>query len=263
MRKGVSIVQLRNAGRERATQFTTESQSELGRRRAQQPSFMRHNQTIAADGFSAWSAYMRGPAGLPLLHPDHIQFLQPQQLGGPHGTQLSYEQQRILFARYVWQAVWGEVAPRPNRPTEETFLIEVDRVQARLQQGYPLGNPLDVVYAAPDDFCDETGEPWSFRKQRKLFREALAAGQRVAREHAKRITSEYVTGEWKVGQRRPQAERTPIFGHKAAGAPKFIYGRPDLPAWHPYNVIPQRPYDIPVTNDWHPVLWLVGQDEPD
>lgn len=264
MRKGASVEQLRAAGRKRAEDFTSESQSELGRRRAQQASFLEHNQAIASDGFSAWSAYMRGPAGLPLLQPGHIQFLQPQQLRGPCGVQLSYERQRILFGLYVWRAVWDGVAPRPNLPTDESFLIEMDRVQARLQCGFALENPLDVVYAAPDDFCDGTGEPWPFRKQRKLFREAIAAGELAAREHAARAIAEYVTAEWRLGQRRPQ-QRPPIFGHHAAGTAKFIYGRPDLPTWHPYNIKPQRPYGIPMTNDRHPVYWLQcdSQDDPD
>jgi hypothetical protein len=128
------IEQLRKAGRKRAEQFTQAYQQEMGRRRAQQYSFLEHNRQIAPDGFSAQSAYMRGPSGLRLLLPEHIQFLLPEQLRGPGGTHLSYEQQRIYFGLYVWKAIWTGL-PQPEMPTDQEFLTKAATIQRELHQG--------------------------------------------------------------------------------------------------------------------------------
>jgi hypothetical protein len=267
-RQRPGISQLRAAGRKRAEQFTPEYQREMGLRRAQQHSFLEHNRQIAPDGFRAQSAYMRGQSGLRLLRPEHVQFLLPQQLVGPGGAELSYPQQRIFFGLYVWKAIWEDLAPRPEPPTDEEFLLSVDYVQTRLHAGLCLENPLDVIYAAADDFCDEAGEPWSDRKQRRLFRQALADGQAYAEEQVRLWHEQYqIEREARLrrpGLRRPQANM-PIFGHCSPGVPTFQYGRPDLPFYHRYNISPQRPYGVPMTNDHHPVYWIPrpGQEDED
>lgn len=255
------IDQQRAAGRKRAEQFTPEYQIEAGRRRARQDSFLEHNRQIAPDGFRAQSAYMRAPSGLRLLSPEYVQFLLPEQLCGPNGTPLSYEQQRVFFGLYVWKAIWANLAPQPRVPTDEEFLAFVGRVQAQLHCGMTLEHPLHVIYAAANDFCDEMGAPWSSRKQRRLFREALRAG---------RVSAEALVLEWQqqgfaeraarprqAGQRRPSSDQGPTFQH---ASPQHRSSRPDLPSYHPYNLKPQRPYGVPTTSETHPVYWLPIQD---
>ncbi len=258
------IDQLRAAGRKRAEQFTPQYQIENGRRRAQQSSFLEHNRQIAPDGFRAQSAYMRAPSGLRLLSPEHIQFLLPEQLCGPNGVPLTYEQQRIFFGVYVWKAIWAYLAPQPPMPTDEEFLSYVARIQARLHWGIPLENPLYVVYAAPNDFCDNAGDPWTPRKQRRLFREALSTGRQYAETLAlqwqQQAQAEQSARPRKPGQRRPSGDPGPTFQHRGSSPQQHQYGRPDLPSYHPYNILPQRPYGVPATSETHPVYWLPIQD---
>jgi hypothetical protein len=260
------IDQQRAAGRERAKQFTPEYQIEAGRRRAKQESFVEHNRQIAPDGFRAQSAYMRAPIGLRLLSPDHVQFLLPEQLYGANGVPLTYEQQRVYFGLYIWKAIWANLAPQPRMPTDEEFLDIVVRVQAQLHCGMPLEHPLSIIYAAANDFCDESGDPWSPRKQRRLFREALQAGRAYAEalvlQWQQQAQAERATRPRQPGQRRPSAESGPAFQRSGFSAQQHQYGRPDLPAYHPYNLSPQRPYGVPVTNDTHPIYWLpISQEE--
>src|SRR5436305_6179904 len=267
-RKIPSIEQARRGGRKRAEAFTSESQSELGRRRAQQLSFLLHNRRIAPDGFSAQSAYMRGPSGLRLLHPEHVQFLLPEQLRGPGGALLTYEQQRIFFGLYVWKAIWDSLAPQPQMPTDQEFLAYAAKIQNGLHHGLDLENPLHVIYAAPNEWCDETGEPWAPRKQRRLFRQALATARAYAEalviEWQQQALAERMEQPRQPGQRRPQSTSMgPTFGRRGQPSPWFQYGRPDLPSYHPYNLIPQRPYGVPTTNNDHPIYWLPNPGEAD
>jgi uncharacterized membrane protein len=254
----------RAAGRKRAEQFTPEYQIEAGRRRAQQESFVEHNRQIAPDGFRAQSAYMRAPSGLRLLSPEHVQFLLPEQLYGPNGVPLTYEQQRIFFGLYVWKATWINLAPQPQMPSDEGFLAEVGRVQAQLHCGMPLEHPLQVIYAAANDFCDEAGEPWTPRKQRRLFRQALRKGRDSAEalvlEWQQQAQAERASRPHQPGQRRPSAQTGPAFQRRGPLPQQHQYGRPDLPSYHPYNLSPQRPYGVPATNDTHPIYWLPTPD---
>lgn len=270
MRMKKRIDQLREAGRKRAQQFTPEHQIEAGRRRAQQQSFLEHNRTIAPDGYRAQSAYLRGPSGLRLLRPEHIQFLLPEQLVGPNGTPLTYEQQRVFFGLYCWKALWDGLAPQPQMPTDAQFLAYVACVQQRLHYGMDLENPLHIVYAAPNDWCDDMGEPWSPRKQRRLFRAAFAAGRQYAEalviEWQQQALEERRSRPRKPGQRRPNSEDMhPGFGQRrGSGNPQqYRYGRPDLPSYDPYNLSPQRPYGVPTTSNDHPVYWLPAPDSSD
>jgi len=262
------IEQLRAAGRARAQQFTPEYQAEMGRRRAQQLSFLEHNRRISPDGFSAQSAYMRGPSGLRLLDPEHVQFLLPEQLRGPGGKLLTYEQQRLFFGLSVWRAIWEDLTPQPERPSDQEFLANAVKIQNGLHHGLALENPLHVIYAAANDFCDETGEPWSPRKQRHLFRKALSEArtyaEALAQEWREQAQAERANQPHKLGQRRPRStDPGPIFGHRDPGARTMQYGRSDLPSYHPYNILPQRPYGVPATNDSHPVYWLPNPGEAD
>ncbi len=261
------IDQQRAAGRKRAEQFTPEYQIEAGRRRAQQDSFVEHNRTIAPDGFRAQSAYMRAPSGLRLLSNEHVQFLLPEQLCGPNGRSLTYEQQRLYFGLYVWKAIWANLAPQPQMPTDDAFLAEVGRTQAQLHCGMPLEHPLQVIYAAANDFCDEAGEPWSNRRQRRLFRDALRAGRTAAealvQEWQQQAQAERATRPHHPGQRRPSAKTDPQFQHRSAATHQHQhhYDRPDLASYDRYNLLPQRPYSVPATNNTtHPVYWLPIQD---
>jgi hypothetical protein len=262
------IDQQRAAGRKRAEQFTPEYQIEMGRRRAQQESFLEHNRQVAPDGFRAQSAYMRAPSGLRLLSPEHVQFLLPEQLYGPNGVPLTYEQQRLYFGLYVWKAIWANLAPQPQMPTNEEFLVEVGRVQAQLHCGMHFEHDLEVIYAAANDFCDEAGEPWSPRKQRRLFREALRAGRASAEtlvlKWQRQAHRERTSQPRQPGQRRPSVQGGPAFQHQGSLPQQYQYGRPDLPSYHPYNLSPQRPYGVPATNDTHPIYWLpIDAEEED
>lgn len=268
MKKLPPIERLRAGGRKRAEQFTEEYQREMGLRRAQQHSFLEHNRRIAPDGFSAQSAYMRGPSGLRLLTPSHVQFLLPEQLRGPGGKLLTYEQQRIFFGLYVWRAIWEDLTPQPERPTDQEFLTYAAKIQNGLHHGLDLEKPLHVIYAAPNDFCDETGEPWAPRKQRRLFRQALADArayaEALAREWREQAWAERADQPRKRGQRRPQSTKMgPTFGRRGEPSQSFQYGRSDLPSYHPYNLSPQRPYGVPTTNNDHPVYWLPNPGEAD
>src|SRR5262249_54557915 len=141
--------------------------------------FVEHNRRIASDGFSAQSAYMRGPSGLRLLSHSHVQFLLPGQLRGPGGALLTHDQQRLFFGLYVWRALWDGL-PQPALPTDGEFLEKSMVVCDRLHYGKPLENPLDVIYVAACDFCDVSGHAWSWKRQRKMFRQALAAARQFA-----------------------------------------------------------------------------------
>ncbi len=255
------IDQQRAAGRKRAEQFTPEYQIEMGRRRAQQDSFLEHNRTIAPDGFRAQSAYMRAPSGLRLLSPEHVQFLLPEQLCGPNGKPLTYEQQRVFFGLYVWKAVWNNLAPQMQMPSDEEFLTSVGYVQARLHCGQPLEHPLHVIYAAANDFCDETGEPWSPRKQRHMFREALACARQSAEALViawqQQAQAERTSRPRRPGQRRPSEEKGLSFQHQRPFKP-YRYGRSDLPSYDQRNISPQRPYGSPSANNHHPVYWFTS-----
>jgi hypothetical protein len=256
----MSIEQLREAGRKRAQAFTPEYQAEMGRRRAQQKSFVEHNRRIAPDGFSAQSAYMRGPSGLRLLRPEHIQFLEPSQLRGPGGSLLSHDQQRLFFGLYVWRSLWDGL-PQPALPTDEEFLARGMVVRDRLHYGHGLENLLDVIYVAACDFCDASGHAWSWKKQRRLFRQALAAGRQFAEkltaDQHKWALADRMVQPRQLGVRRPMSVTpVPTFVHQGAAPQGFEYGRPDLPSYHLYNILPQRPYGVPTTNDSHPVYWL-------
>jgi hypothetical protein len=213
-----SVEQQRAAGRKRAQAFTREYQQEQACKRVAHPSFLAHNRRIAPDGFAAQSAHMRATNGQRLLHARHVQFLRPEELRGPHGRHLSHGQQRLAFGLYVWQTIWEFLAPQPEMPTDEEFLAHVVRIQSRLQHGLPLENALDIVYAAPGDFCDAAGSPWSPRKQRRLFREALRAA-RVAAEaqivqSRQEAQAERMQQPHNVGQRRPMPA-VPMFRGQA------------------------------------------------
>ena len=179
----------------RGSHLTPEHQSEAGKGRAAQTTFLGHNKQIAPDGFAAASAYMRGPFGLRLLDPSHIQFLRPEHLVGKEGKPLSSEAQRLQFGVYVWKTIWEHIPDHPQPPTNEVYLAEMKRVQALIGRGQSLEEPFDAVFIAPNDFCNETSQPYSWKKQRKLFRAALRNACMAALQHNRTPR--------KLGQRRP------------------------------------------------------------
>ncbi|GHP00848.1 hypothetical protein KSF_108950 [Reticulibacter mediterranei] len=259
------ITQLREAGRKRAATFTKEHQQAAARGRTQQASFLPHNRQIAPDGFRSQSASMRSSLGLRLLRPEHVQFLRPEQLCGPGGAPLTPEQQRVLYGLYIWKALWDNLAPLPQPPTDSEFLTCVAYVQARLHHGLGLEYPLHVMYAAPNDFCDRTGAPWSRRKQRKLFREAMrngrACAEALALQWQQQDRPQSVTQPRKLGQRRSSRHGDPLFPHQTIV--RSSSSRPDLPSYDRYNLSPQRPYAVPSASSTHPVYWLATQEDPD
>jgi hypothetical protein len=258
MKKGpihFSTQHQRQAGRKRAAQFDRSSLSENGKKRATQLSNDIHLQGIAADGFWAQSAYLRGRSGLRLLAPDQVHFLRPEDLVGSGGTRLDPREQRLYFGVLVWQSTWQDLPAKPPMPSDEEYLQQVKRVQSSIGVGIPLEHVLDGVYTAPDDFCDTHGNPWSARKQRKLFRDAL----RQARAYAMSLSQELKPGAppampGKAGRRRPMQALTPVFQRGEAPVPKGVYGRPDLPRYDHNNIFLSRPYGIPPTNDSFPMF---------
>jgi len=197
---------------------------------------------------------MRAPAGLRLLDPAHIQFLRPEQIAGKQGTPLSPVNQRQQFGVYVWRMVWEHVPDHPPPPTDERYLIELQRVQVLIGRGQPLADPLDGVYAAPNDFQDSEGKPYPWKQQRKLFRAALKAACAAAVQRT--------APPRKVGQRRPLHETPTSLNWSHAPRKDVQIGRQDVPPYARENISPARPYSVPVTANTH-AIWLPPTDEQD
>jgi len=209
---------------------------------------------------------MRGSTGLKLAMPSQIHFLRPEQLSGPYGAPLTGREQRLLFGLYVWKATF-EGLPWPPLPTDDEFLTEVARVQSIVGRGLPLGNPLDALYVAPNDYCDERGEPWGKTRQRKMFRDALRDARAYAESIAPLLKEVYgvpdcqipdpqmfkstapVPRAWKPGQRRPMCGPPPQFPGLVRPIVKRRFGRPDLPPYVQENLMPARPYAVAPSND--------------
>ncbi|GAC1405677.1 MAG: hypothetical protein NVSMB49_25060 [Ktedonobacteraceae bacterium] len=151
--------------------------------------------------------------------------------------------------------IWEHIPDHPPPPSDEVYLEEVRRVQAVVGQGQSLENGLDGVYVAPNDFCDTTGTPLSWKKQRKLFRAALRAACDAAllRNASPR----------KRGQRRPMQDGTSLAAQKRHSPRKDAhYGRPDLPPHAKENISPSRPYSVPLTVKTHAV-WFTSVENAD
>ncbi len=255
----------RIGGQHRAEQFDRTHQRNAANQRVRQETFLPHNQTIAQDGYAAISAYMRAPAGLRLLHPEHIQFLRPEQLGGKDGAPLSPREQRLRFGLYVWRMVWDNLPFAPPMPTDEEYLLQVNRVQALVGRGLPLEAPLDAVFLAPGDLCDGAGVPYAARKQRRLFRAALRtaceAAQHWHEDVLRALKADQQQPPRKLGQRRPmQALTTEVQHNPQISSPAHgsTYGRRDLPAYDPANISPTRPYAVPSAARMHG--WWMSAD---
>jgi hypothetical protein len=249
--------------------MTYEQRRRGGYARAAQESHLTHNQTYASDGYWAWSTYtMRGSTGLKLVMPWQIHFLRPERLVGPDGLRLSAREQRLLFGVYVWKATW-EGSPWPPPPTDEEFLAEVARVQSIVGRGLPLAHPLDALYVAPNDYCDEQGEAWGKTRQRKLFRDALRAARAYAENMAPLLREVYGDHQWlaqppessmlsrfadalrawKPGVRRPMQGPRPQFPGQVRPIVKCRFGRLDLPRYDRENILPTRPYAVAPSSD--------------
>lgn len=194
--------------------LTPEHQSSAGKARASTPAFRSHNQGIAPDGPAAQSAYMRSMKGSALLDPWHVEFLFLEDMKkGIEGEVLSEENRRLLFGWYVWNALWGNLNA-PARPTADEFLANKDRVKAIVGRGQELCDPLDVLFIAPDDFCDRQGVSLHWKKQRKAFRMALRAARTAAEAWSIQVARQQYEHEGrKVGQRLSMATAPqPSFG---------------------------------------------------
>lgn len=184
----------RKGGRKRIQTMSREDARAGGLSRARQGTFQTHNEDVAPEGFWAQSAYLRA-AGARLLDASQIQFLRPEDLrAGPGEPPFTPTKQRLVFGFFVWQFVWQQARHiEPPLPTDEEYLAKACQVQERLGQGLDLENLLDALWCAPNDFKDESGIPWSARRQRKLFRSAL----QQARQAVLAMASQYSapTGE--------------------------------------------------------------------
>jgi hypothetical protein len=109
--------------------------------------------------------------------------------------------------------LWGNLNA-PARPTADEFLFYKDRVKAIVGRGEALCDPLDVLFIAPDDFCNCQGVPLHWKKQRKAFRQALLAARSAAEAWSVQVARQQYEHEGrKVGQRLPMAPPPqPSFG---------------------------------------------------
>jgi hypothetical protein len=272
MRRPFTTDERRRGGRKRAQTMTKDERRRGGQTRAAQVSHRDHNRAIASSGYWAWSTItMRGSTGLKLAMTWQIHFLRPERLKGPDGECLSSREQRLLFGIYVWKATW-EGLPWPPPPTDEQYLAEVARVQAVVGRGLPLAHPMDALYVAPNDFCDEHGQAWGKTRQRKLFRDALRAARAYAEDMEPLLREVYgdhlwlcqppeatmlsrfadALRVWKPGARRPMRERRPQFPGQVRPIVKRRFGRPDLPHYDRENLLPSRPYAVAQSSDSYP-----------
>jgi hypothetical protein len=180
----------RKGGRKRIQTMSKEDARAGGLSRARQGDFQKHNEEVAPEGFWAQSAYLRA-AGARLLDASQIQFLRPEDLrAGPGEPPFTPTKQRLVFGFFVWKFVWQQARHiEPLLPTDEEYLTKACQVKARLGQGLELENVLDALWCAPNDFKDETGNPWSPRRQRKLFRSALQLARQEVRAMADKCLS--------------------------------------------------------------------------
>lgn len=194
----------------RGAHFNYDHQSKAGKKRASTKAFRSHNQVIAPDGPAAQSAYMRAMKGSALLDPWHIEFLflKDMRKGIELGETISEKDQRLLFGWYVWNAIWGNLNA-PSKPTADEFLSQKDRVKDIVGRGEGLCDPLDVLFIAPDDFCDRQGVPLRRRKQRKAFRMALGTARTAAEAQSiQRARQQEEHQPRKAGQRLPMVAAT-------------------------------------------------------
>jgi hypothetical protein len=114
----------------------------------------------------------------------------------------------------------------------------------RARQGLPLLHPLGVQYLTPQDFCNGLGEPLPAAEQRRLFRQYVAAAQRLG---ARRLP--LPSGDLAF-VRAPGGVGSGMFRLD------FVYGRE---ASSPYEVqAARRPYGIPVASTLEEPYWLDG-----
>src|SRR5215471_14985925 len=114
----------------------------------------------------------------------------------------------------------------------------------RARQGLPLLHPLGVQYLTPQDFCNGLGQPLSAAEQRRLFRQYVAAAQRLG---ARRLP--FPSGDLAF-VRGGDCVRSGVFRSD------FVYGRDDS---EPYEVQwVRRPYGIPVAATLEEPYWLDG-----
>lgn len=247
----------------KGSNLSPEHQRRAGQQRAAQRSFLQHNQRIAPDGPSAVSAYMRAPAGSQLLDPSDVQFLvlADMRKSRDPGCAITEQEQRLLYGWYVWRAVWDGLNS-PAKPDADQFLQRALKASTRTRAGLPLEHPLDIVFVAADDFFGAAGKPLKKDQQRARFRAALARGRQAAQAWSAQIARERAqasrTQPRQVGRRvaMNQPATTSAFVSSQRQPDHYHYGRPDLPAFHPKNIRPARPYDIPTGERLQQRYWI-------
>lgn len=246
----------------KGSHLSSEHQRRAGKQRALSRSFLAHNQRIAPDGFRAQSAYMRAPVGSRLLKAEDRQFLFLADLRTSRdlGRVLTEQEQRLLYGRYAWDAVW-EGLNAPAKPEAHEFLQRAQETSTRTRAGLPLEQPLDVLFIAADDFFGKEGKPLRKDQQRACFRAALRAGRAAAQAWSAQVAQERAqaaqTQPRQVGRRvAMQPQPAPAFVRSQRPSDQYHYGRPDLPAFHPKNIRPARPYDVPTGEKLQQRYWM-------
>lgn len=202
----------------RGAHFTPAHQQAAARKRVEQSSFLEHNRTIARDGACACSALMRAPSGSRLLHSEDVQFLFLEDLhpSRDRSQKISEKDRRLLYGRYVWDAIWYGLNA-PGKPDADTFLKRSLEIRKSLWGKTQLDDPLEVVYIAPNDFCQSDGSLLRREKQRAAFRMALRVGREAAQVWSKAVADERAGDHHhsrSVGRRVPLQTATPVFARR-------------------------------------------------
>lgn len=254
----------RAGGRKRAQQFTTDYQSDAGKKgaavRTQQASFHAHMLAIAPDGPAKQRAELRAPKGSRLLKPEDVHFLRLENISGDLGETWPEEKRRILLGRYIWAYLWSGIE-EPPRPTKQEFFALVEQARERVGCGLPLLNPLHVIGVAANDFCNAEGRLYGWRNQRRLFRQAL----REARSYACLLQNinDYFTfalirrevDNYFAALAQAAAPRRCVeISHEPP--PRVLGRRRPMNTGGPY--IPAiRPPRLPI--HWRPIYWQLGR----
>ena len=166
----------------RGAHFDQEHQRNAAKARTQTTGFHLHNQEIASDGPAAQSAYLRARKGSSLLDHWHAEFLFLNDYAKSidQSEQYTETEKRWLHGWHVWHAIWDGLNA-PPQPTQEEFMKRMEQTRSLVSKGYPLPDPLAIVYVAPDDFCDGRGHPLRKEKQRKCYRSLMERARTQAR----------------------------------------------------------------------------------
>ena len=130
----------------------------------------------------------------------------------------------------------------------------------RAWQGLPLLHPADVVYLTPADFCGPLGKPLSPARQRRVFRQYVAAAAQIPLS-ALRASALASAGRGGRGAGAYQGGdlafvRLAACWARAEPRGEVVYGgRQDIGRYESEALRPTRPYTVPVASRAFPAFW--------